>query len=305
MFPIVGSKTISSNRILDSLSNFIETDLLPTLAAILPWPWCFRFYKLWLRQIGAAAGESPGPTAATQLGLDAVPGVWAYKTRLLAMVDRADEWLSRTRGDAWLDRYVRHEADPWPTAPFLAITYHFGAGLWALRHLRRNGHPTSFLSARLERTTFSGTEKEFRQGLSRLAEVAKAGGAPVIYTGGAHDSIVSTLERSITVVGLIDIPVSASRSATTVPFLGRQATLPNGLVRIAYECEVPIVVFVLDLDWETGYRVLRVRQLPKETTDRSMARIAADLEENIRRNPPSWHQWPGVEAFFNPTRPLS
>src|SRR5207249_8292228 len=80
----------------------------------------------------------------------AEPTTWAAAYRLIQLIDRADMWLSRFRSDRWIDHHLEVEGDAWPDRPFVGITFHYGAGLWSIRHLCPNGRRASFLSLRFE-----------------------------------------------------------------------------------------------------------------------------------------------------------
>ncbi len=75
---------------------------------------------------------------------------WRRAWRLVQLVDHADLFIASTRRAGWIDANVSIEG-AWPaTGPILAVTCHWGAGLWALRHLARSGHPAHFLARALE-----------------------------------------------------------------------------------------------------------------------------------------------------------
>lgn len=270
--------------------------ILPGLAIFLPWLWCFRFYRrccaspfLFREQVAAALAQLP------HLSADQT-GEWAARHRLVLLVDRADAFLSRFRGDRWLDRHVCRCGDPWPNEPFIGITFHFGAGLWSLRDIFRHGRRVSFVSIRFER--FFRAACVSRHGaLWRVREVARAGGAPVIYTGGSKQAIRDALSSGVSVAGLIDVPAALAPQAIEQNFLGSSAWFPPGLLVLARERQTPVVVYAMDVDYGSGQRSLRVRQLAAAEIGEQLADVVDFLAGEIERNPPAWHGWPDLPAF--------
>ena len=132
---------------------FVELFLLPGLAAILPWRWSFRLFR------GVANGRRLYPEVewmvrgARSAGAADDEEGWRSALRLTRLFSFADLYLSMFRSDRWLRRHVDVSGN-WPRGAFLAVTYHWGAGLWALRHLKAHGKRTAFLSIRFDRATF-------------------------------------------------------------------------------------------------------------------------------------------------------
>ena len=168
------------------LQTLREKVLVPALAAMLPWSSGFRLLSRF------AASEDLHP----ELTNDACNGAmfvstisdvreWKRRYRLIRLVDDCDMFLVRTRSRAWFRKHVDVDG-AWPeSGPFIAMTFHWGAGLWALHHLRSLGLPAHFLSARIDQPQFQGDWVAHGYARCRNRTVASAGGAPVIYTGGA------------------------------------------------------------------------------------------------------------------------
>ena len=101
-----------------SPQRLVERWLLPALAAVLPWRACFRVYRAVARASWPFRAETDAAHAAAARYLD--PGDaarWRRTHRLVRLVDQADYYLSRYRGDHWLDRHVlTHGA--WPGLMF-------------------------------------------------------------------------------------------------------------------------------------------------------------------------------------------
>lgn len=274
--------------------------LLPGLAALLPWPLCFRLYAglcvrlpLFEEKTRAALAQLEPPLAG-----DAARR-WAARFRLVQLVDRADTFLARSRGDRWLDRHVRRQGDDWPTLPFIALSFHYGAGLWCLRDIARGGRRAAFLSIRFERF-FGGAWLRYRGACLRIREVERAGRAPVIYTGGGRQAVREALEAGTAVVGLIDVPAVLSKRVIEQPFLGATAWFPPGLIALASELRVPLVAYAMGFDPVSGKRELVVRRIAEGEPAARLAEVVGFLEQEIGRNPPAWHNWPELRAFRTP-----
>ena len=285
----------------------IEWLLLPAVTAVLPWRWGFRFYGRvaqsdWLfraetRSVlaGVAAWRQP-----------ADPTVWAAEYRLVHLIDRADLWLSRFRSDRWLDRHLMVEGDAWPDGAFVGITFHYGAGLWSVRHLCRSGRRASILVLRLEPGQFKDAPLQQAYARARIREAERVAHAPVIFTGGnAVAQMRAALRRGGCVLGLIDVPPGRARSGGPVPFLGGRAWFPTGLLRLARIENVPVVVYTVGFDRATGQRKLHICRLPATARDAPEAAndeqclqlVVRELERAIIADAPSWHAWADLPLF--------
>jgi lauroyl/myristoyl acyltransferase len=100
-------------------------------------------------------------------------------------------------------------------------------------------------------------------------------------------------------VGLFDVPVEQQRNVLLTRLFGRPACLPHGLVYLAVKEHIPVVVYTLALDRETGHRRLRISEpLLMENEKVLMNALVSHLEAAITQDPPAWHNWAGVDRFF-------
>ncbi|MCB1914257.1 MAG: hypothetical protein KDG52_00850 [Rhodocyclaceae bacterium] len=284
-----------------ALREFVEWLLLPALAAVLPW----RVYFRVLRRISAWNWLLREEVARAVRGHQAFCGRppdarWRQRHRLTILVDRADAWLSATRGDGWLERYLERDGD-WPTGAFLAVTFHYGNGLWAMRDLRRRGQPVSMVSIRFSAASFAGRRIPYFAARQRFREVARAGGAPVIFTGGSVPVIRTTLATGRCVLGLIDVPPGQAGGSLPVRFLDRDMLLPSGMLRIAAEAGIPVAGFTLDFDWNSGIRRLRIRTVPSAAIGEQAAFLAAMLDRALTDGSPAWQLWSCAPEFLAPS----
>ena len=271
--------------------------ILPGLAIFLPWSWCFRIYRwccarpfLFREKVAGALAQLPTPLSPAEAD------EWAARHRMVLLVDRADAFLSRFRGDRWLDRHVRRVGDPWPNEPFIGITFHFGAGLWSLRDISRHGRRVSFVSIRFERF-YKAARISHYGALWRMREVARAGKAAVIYTGGGRESIRSALHGGTSVISLIDVPAALTKQVAEQRFLGAAAWFPPGMLLLAKEADVPVMAFVMGIDPLSGTRELIVRRIHSHDSGQQLSEIIGFLEGEIERHPHAWHNWPELWAF--------
>ena len=283
------------------LKTVLELFVLPGLAAILPWPWCFRLFKR------AAAGRRFYPEVegmvqgARQANLLVNEEAWRSALRMTRIFSFADLYLSMFRSDRWLEKYV-DVTGAWPQGPFLAVTYHWGAGLWALRHLKANGKPTAFLSIRFDRSTFQNSPVRYWYALLRNRETARAGGGiEPIFTGGSTAKIAAAYKEGLCVAALLDVPPTADQASLPVVLFARPARLRTGLARLAIEQNMPIVTFAMHLDRDSGRLKLRIdAPLRAQTQEQAMQQMAASFGAAIDQDPCAWHGWAEVQCYFDP-----
>ena len=286
-----------------TLREVLELMLLPGMALLLPWRLCFPFFRWLAGHDWVYRGETQAAVAAAAgQGLVREPCDWARAFRLMRLVDHADLYLSRFRGRRWMRRFVEVQSGAWPESggPFLAITFHWGSGLWGLRHMRQSGRPAAVLVRDIPASLFAGHPVLARYADWRTRETAAAGGGGVIYaTAMSLSRIRRRFREGGNVVALLDVPPEEGQKHLECEFLGRRAAFPRGLIHLAVSEKMPVVVYDVSLDRESGKRVLNIDGLGRiEDEEALLALLVARLEEMIRRDPPSWHHWPGVAAFF-------
>lgn len=280
------------------LREMVEWVLLPGLAALLPWSLHFRL----LRRIARSDRLLRAETTRAAAGYRAFHGhspdpAWLARHRLVLLVDRADAALIATRSDRWLDRHVLRSGR-WPAGPCLAVTFHFSAGLWSMRDLHRAGHRASFVSRRFVREDFAGRLIPYLAARMRFSLVARAGGAPVIYTGGGTRAIRAAFADGRTVVGLIDVPPQTHGAHPPVRFMNREARFPSGMVELAAEAGIPIVGYVLGIDSRTGRRTIEVSAPLTGSPSAQCAELATMLDRAIGADSAAWQLWSCAPEFF-------
>lgn len=284
------------------LRALLEYLLLPGLAALLPWPWAFALFRRLARWPWLYAPEWRPALAAASVLLPVADAVdWAWRYRLLRLIDHADFWLSRTRGESWMRRHLHQEGEwPAPGEPFVGVFFHWGPGLWPVRALRAAGHRCAVLAARFSRRSMGGAWLGYRYGAARLDELARVAGRPLIYAPGSTARALAVLAEGDCVLGAPDTPPTETRAVVPVRLFGRPARYAEGLVRIARRAGVPVLVLCFPPDLETGRR--RVRVLGSfDSADPALLQRLVDLwQERLVEAPWAFTLWPMFDSFFTP-----
>lgn len=285
-----------------ALRNLLQLWLLPGLVALLPWRLGWQLARLLTRLpklYGREQYVSLNGIAAA--GLPAPDAGFLRRQRLMRLIDHADLYLSMTRSDRWIDKHIDIEGE-WPQhGPFLAMTFHWGAGLWGLRQLGRLGLQPYSLSTELEAAQFAGEPLALRYELLRNREIERACRARVFTRGSQVRHMMRLLQQGKNILGLIDVPVTDLRNATEVSLLGRRARFPTGLLQIAQRSGAPVVPFWTGIDWSNGRRRMVVRPAITVTdVDATARRLAGELDPLLHQWPDQWHLWPVAADILAP-----
>jgi len=294
-------------RLRTELRDALELVLIPGLAAVLPWRFCFAIFKRlatmhWLYRAPCEAALR-GARERGWAGSDEVR--WLRVRRLVTLVDHADHYLGLWRGDAWMGQHLQVEgAWPAPDQAALLLTFHWGAGYWGLRHAAVNGLRPHALVASLESHAFEGRTVLSWYARSRTAHVARTLGSPTIDVAQNLKQVVRALHDGHSLLGVMDVPADQAKASMPVEMLGRQAWVPRGLLRLAVDQQAPAVVYITGLNTSTGQRFLRIKPLGVEaTTEKLAVRVFKELEQLIVEDAPAWHFWGIAERFFRAPEP--
>lgn len=294
----------SLQRLRTELRDAFELLLAPGLAAVLPWRWCFALFRLlahrpWLYR-------DPCQTALDQaLALGQVrPGDearWLAVRRLVTLVDHADHYLAVTRSDAFMRRHLAvdgHWPDPGRAA--VCLTFHWGAGMWALRHAGHQGLHAHALVAAMEGTPFAGRAVLRRYVQARTRSVGQAmGNAPLVVSGSLRP-VVQALRRGEQVFAAVDVPADQVDASLPVTLCGMQTRIPKGLLRLAQDMQVPVTVYVTGFDVRTGRRTLRIVQVPPQDSVEALVHaVFAHLQACLAEEAAFWHFWGEAPRFFS------
>ena len=286
----------------------IECLVLPGLAAVLPWRWCYALFRRlagwrWLYREACAASVA-GARARGWLD-EAGVADWERACRLVCLVDHADFFLALTRRDAWMNRHLT-VCGQWPAAsgPALLCTFHWGAGMWGLRHAGASGLAPHALGAPLRAETCPGRSVLYHYYGWRNRAVRNAvRSAPIDASAGLRE-VLKALRRGEQVMAAVDVPADQAAASTRISFLGQPARVPRALFRLAAEQGFPVTVYLTGFDLHSGRRTLDIVPVATDGTADALTRaVFAHLETAVRRSPPAWHFWAVAERFFDDSPP--
>lgn len=274
--------------------------IAPALPARLPWPLAYRCYRLLAHQRSLFTDA----THAARIAPEYVPignmHTFLDKIRTFHLLDHADLVISQRKPVDWWPDDIEVDG-AWPrTGPFVVVSFHYGTGLWMLRRLRYEGFRSKLVSARFEREALKSQPVLVRYGERRLAEVERICGEPIAYRPGARAALLGALQRGMPIIGVMDMPPRlAPNGQRPVSFLGRRASLPEGVLTLAAEMRVPIVPCWVELDFESGRRRVVIGEArAAEPIDDALADIAGMLDRLLRKEPAGWTFWREWEAWM-------
>lgn len=279
---------------------------MPLLAVILPWPLCFRIFHRLVRLKSLYRGEAEAALAGiAPIALVDDTKAWCEAVRMVRLVDHADLYLSLFRSDGWLRKHVTVTGN-WPegNTSFIAITFHWGAGMWALRHLRARGRKVSVLVKGLEKSTLRESSLSYTNVKLRYFEIERASGSNTVVSGrNSLYEMKRKLKAGVGIVGLMDVPLGDTRNFLATRLFGETAYFPRGLLYLAVNSNVPVVVYSMGLDRQSGRRNLTISPpLQFKNEEELLEILVGKLTELIEADSPAWHQWGGVQSFFQVDR---
>lgn len=289
-------------RLRHEARDLLELVLVPGLAALLPWPVCFRLFR-WGCRLDILYRNECRDALAQAHAYGCVPGDaarWLQTCRLVTLIDNADFYLSRTRSDRWMTRHL-HVTGEWPSpgVASLLCTFHWGAGLWALRHIGSQGLTAHAIVAKHVRANFKGrTVRYFYYG-ARNRENERALGTAGIEVSASPRPIMQALHANQQVIAAVDVPADQVAASEPVSVLGHPARVPRGLFRIAAGSQVPMFIFLTGIRISDGKRTLQIHRLSATGDLPVLVRETfALLEVAITTDPAAWHFWKIAPRFF-------
>lgn len=222
------------------------------------------------------------------------------------LMDMADFYLTLRHGARWFDRHVciQGELPLAPKADFAAMmcTFHYGQGFWALPFFRRSGWNCSFLHLPPPPVTQVPWGGRFAAwlGHKRIAQVERLSGAPAIAVGGSMERMRSRFrEERQAVLVMPDVPSNPEHPCLEVTLFGRRARFPAGAISLAASEGVPIYLYTMALDRQTGLRHLQIQDPIEGQTPQALAALMAQyLEQALRSDPTAWHLWAWIDHFI-------
>ena len=293
------------SRLRTELRDLLELVLLPGLAAVLPWSLCYRIFRRLARWDGLYREASHAALAqARTRGWALNETDWLLKRRLVTLVDHADFYLARTRSNAWMHRHLRVDG-AWPDAHTAGIlcTFHWGAGMWGLRHARSQGLRAHPLVAPLEGSHFQGRSVLHWYAKVRTAEVGRTLACESLDVSSSLRPVLRALRQHEQVVAAIDVPSDQVAASQSVDVLGMQMLVPKALLRLAVEQRIPVTLYLTGIDLGSGQRFVRIRSLDlQEDLAVLMQEVFGQLDCAIQAEPAAWHFWGEAPRFFRAPR---
>lgn len=283
----------------------LELLLLPGISALLPWRVGFRVlrrlaawtfpYRVWPERAAAVAAELGG-CEDTEAGRKA----FACERRLWTLIDHADLYLARSRGDRWMARHLDVQGSwPQPGRAALLLTFHWGAGMWGLRSAAAAGLAPNALVAPLYPEHFAGHGVALRYARARNATVQAALGRPPLDVGGSLRPVLKALKRGEPVLAVVDAPADHASASETVALFGCRARVARPLFRLAVEHRIPVYVYLTGIERKSGRRVLRIQELGVRDEIGGLVKDTfAVLDHALREDPGAWHFWSIAERVF-------
>ena len=307
-----------------------ELWIVPMLAILLPWRWVWRLYQRYLPASSLFAEpadrawrglQTVGPAITSQLNLiDQL--TFRLRHQLTRLLDHVDVYLALFRPKFWIRRYARLSGS-WPASAeknraqetqtglltnsshgaFLALTFHWGCGLWALWQLRQQGICAHFLSIRVSRADFANRPVEYRYAQLRLWLVQRLTKAEVIYTQGAAEKIMQCWQRGEAVIAVMDVPgrgIGRHHGTQVMNVAGRPFHWPLGLPALAVQQQIPVLFFAGHIDWATGCRTIEVGAARVYTdTITCIEQLAETFSTLLQADPAAWHLAEFSGAFWD------
>lgn len=289
-------------RVRAEARDLLELVLIPGLAALLPWSLCFRVFRVLCRAdfLYREYCEQALVQANAHGRVRIDPAQWRQRCRLVMLVDHADYYLSLSRSDRWMARHLRASGTwPDPSKPAILCTFHWGAGMWALRHAAAQGLHVHLLIAPLSRAPFAGRAVAYWYYRRRIEAIPRALGRAPIEATKFPRPVLKALRSGEQVAAVIDVPPEQAAASEPIDFLGLRARVPRGLLRAACDLALPVAVYVLGVRLSDGQRTLQIHRLGLHNEVESLSReVFAYLEAAIEEESAAWHCWSVAPRFF-------
>ncbi len=182
--------------------------------------------------------------------------------------------------------------------PCILLSTHFGGGFWILPLLKSWGVSARFFSAEVRRENYPGQVSLYLYHWLRTLTVKQASGRKVLFKGKGKEEMRKALENGSCLIVLLDVPPFLVKERIEVVFLGKSASFPRGIVRIAKELELPILPFFSYLD-QGKLRRIRFEEPVRVKDEREcVEKLVRLIEREILQRPDHWHFWSVAEQFF-------
>lgn len=282
--------------------------LLAGLTLLLPWAVAFRIIRFLTRfGLGAFSQEDRACERLLAHGFALNPRLVVRHMRLHRLLDLADFYKSRCMHRRWLQTYWRTRGDALPDATrhpaVLFVTFHYGAGFWALRHFHQHGLSMAALYRPPPKPSKPGEFWDYLFFWQRLRSIRRLSGADPIRVGDERSelsALVRRLVRNRQPLGVMpDIPTAAERGIP-VQVMGRTLYFASALLRLAVRHQVPVVLYTATPNLVDGGRDLEFHLIKEHSTVEALAgQLGQVLEQALLRDPTAWHLWAFADQILH------
>jgi Bacterial lipid A biosynthesis acyltransferase len=222
---------------------------------------------------------------------------WMRDQRFVRLIDDVDLFSSLIHSADWFRTHARIDG-AWPAGGFIAVTFHWGNGLWVPRMLHDAGRPLTGLTADLRREHYANAPVRYWYAALRNREVRRVTGGALHYVGDSIRALVAALRREKPVCVLFDVPVMAGWKFNRTILFGRAVAFPRGIARLAVKEKKPVVLFLSCVDPDTGEQSIAIDAPVLFADEQSLTdHLARRLEAAIRSRSYAWHHWPLFSQF--------
>lgn len=289
--------------------KLLSHSLLALLVWCLPWSLAYAVLRFSTRVgFGKTEFETAALANMQSFGYAANAQVSRRQLRLHRLIDLADFYKSWWMTKGWLRRYWRVSGDLLPNAQqnsaVLFVTFHYGAGFWALRYFQQHGLSMAALY-RPPLKPKAGEYFDYYFFWWRLRSIFRLTGTKPIRVGDQKSELSALVRRlirdSLPVGVMPDIP-TAPGQAVSAKMFGRTIYFASALLRLVVKKKIPIVLYTSVLDLTDGGRNVHLQVLDEYTSVEALAQTLADcLAVAIEKDPSAWHLWPWAhEILTNP-----
>lgn len=223
------------------------------------------------------------------------------------IIDQADCYLTRRFSARWLDDNCEitgpaPEKPPTGLPVPLFLTPHYGQGFWAIRYLNECcGFRLAWLYLPPAKHLKPGNILQSWTNKRRLAQIERLCSSLAIPTGGSIATMQEKLIRhGVSVLAMPDAPPQPGQSKVVVTLMEQQAFFPAGVFSLAEREKVPVYLYSILLDRQSGKRRMIIKGPYTGLGKDALAQHFADLlDDAIKQDPCAWHLWPYLEAFLH------
>lgn len=283
--------------------------LVPAALSVAPNAWANRALDVLARRSTFFEAQCAGAWAGAadfvqRLSLDEVS--FKARHRLQYLADFYDIYALLTRGSRWFERNTTIIGTPPPAGtPFIALTFHYGAGMWAHHYFASLNPRTTWLHAPVE-TVYRSASTSAMVARMRLRVLRRVMGNPLIVIGGSRNRMVSWLQQGGAVMAMFDAPHFDLHRTVPTRVLDGEFHLVAGIFRVAVELGVPVYLYSHMVGERAARRWLDIEgPLLATSADALLERAAAFMDHRLRADPAAWHCWNLLPMYRRPAQPAA